>query len=147
MQKWLWSALLTTNLRLLLDECLQGELAEEIKAWRKVRSEWVCESSSLRGRRLTDLALMQYAQASKSILVTVEGRLNEHQFTICTHHGIIVFKATKRHESIKAQIFKKLMLSGKRRLCKHAVTYLKSDEITFRRRGADGRVQDTTIKI
>lgn len=104
---------MTTDLRLLLDECLQGELAEEIKTWGKVRAQWVCDIPALRGQRVTDTALMQYAQGLKSILVTVEGRLNEHHFTICTHKGIIVFKATKRHESVKAQIFKKLMFIGK----------------------------------
>jgi hypothetical protein len=132
----------------LLDECLQGELAEEIKAWGKIRAEWVCDNAALRGRGITDESLMAYAQEIKSIFVTVEGRVNEERFKICTHKGILVFRATKRHEAVKAQIFRKLMLSGQRKLCKHAVTYLKNDEIIFRRRkGKSGSLYDTTVKI
>ena len=136
-----------TNLRLLLDECLQGELAEEIKTWKKIKAEWVCDIPSLRGRSLPDEELMRHAQSRKSILVTVEGRLNEKRFEICTHHGILVFKATKRHESVKAQIFKKLMLCGERKLCNHGVTYLRTGEIIFRRKNADGKLYDTRVEI
>ena len=138
---------MTTHLRLLLDECLQGELAEEIKNWKKVKAEWVCDIPSLRSRRVPDTELMRHAQSRKSILVTVERRLNEGQFEICTHHGIVVFQATKRHESVKAQIFKKLMLCGDRKLCKHAVTYLRADEIIFRRKDQYGNLYDKRVKI
>jgi hypothetical protein len=138
---------LKTTLRLLLDECLQGELAEEIKNWKKVKAEWVCDIPSLRGRKVPDEELMRYAQSRKSILVTVEQRLNEVRFEICTHHGIVVFRAVKRHESIKAQIFRKLMLCGERALCKHGVTYLSTNEIIFRRKHVDGRLYDTKLKI
>ena len=139
---------MTNDLRLLLDECLQGELAEEIGKWGKVRAQWVCEDVSLRSQSVTDEFLMSYAQARGLILVTVEGRLNERKFEICTHHGIIVFKAAKRHASAKAQIFKKLMLSGRRSLCKHAVTYLKTDEIVFRRKSpTDGELMDIRVRI
>jgi len=138
---------LKTNLRLLLDECLQGELAGEIKTWKKIKAEWVCDIPSLRGRSLLDDELMQHAQDRKSILGTVERRLNEKRFQICTHHGIVVFQATKRHESVKAEIFKKLMLCGKRKLCKHAVTYLRTGEIIFRRKNAAGELYDTRIEI
>jgi predicted nuclease of predicted toxin-antitoxin system len=138
---------LTTNLRLLLDECLQGELAEEIKNFGKVKAEWVCDIPSLRSRSVSDEELMKYAQTKKRILVTVEGRLDETRFEICTHAGIIVFRATKRHEAIKSELFKKLLRCGKRRLCKHAVTYLRMQEIVFRRKGDDGRLFDTTVKI
>jgi hypothetical protein len=138
---------LKTNLRLLLDECLQAELAEEIKTWKKVKAEWVCDLVSFRGRSVSDEELMQHAQSRKSILVTVERRLNEKRFEICTHHGILVFKAMKRHECVKAEIFKKFMLCGQRKLCKHAVTYLMAREIIFRRKDADGREFDTHIEI
>jgi hypothetical protein len=131
----------------LLDECLQGELAEEIKAWGKVRAEWVCDNVALRSQKITDESLMKYAQKTKSIFVTVEGRVDEKRFTICTHKGIIVFKAARRHESVKAQIFRRFMLCGKRKLCRHAVTYLKNNEVTFRRRGNDGALNDTTVRI
>lgn len=136
---------MTTNLNLILDECLQGELADEIKKWGKVKATWVCDIPTLRG--VSDETLMAYAQSVKGILVTVEGRLNAKRFKICTHRGIVVFKATKRHESVKAKIFEKLMLCGKRKLCKHAVTYLKVGEIVFRRKDADGREYDTVVKI
>jgi hypothetical protein len=137
---------LTTDLRLLLDECLQGELAQEIKSWGKVKAEWVCDVPSLRGRQVSDHELMLYAQEHRRILVTVENRLNEHQFAICTHRGIVVFKATKRHEAVKAQIFRSLMLCGQRKLCKHGVTYLRLEEIVFRRLEG-GRITNTVVKI
>jgi predicted nuclease of predicted toxin-antitoxin system len=138
---------LTTTLRLLLDECLQGELAEGIRSFGKVRAEWVCDMPGLRNRSVPDDELMRFAQERKSILVTVEGRLNEHLFHICTHRGIVVFRATKRHESVKAEIFRKFLLSGERKLAKHAVTYLRQDSIVFRRLAADGQIKDTVVRI
>lgn len=73
---------MTTDLRLLLDECLQGELAEEIKKWGKVKADWVCDIPSL--RQAPDEDLMAYAQKHHRILVTVETRLNERKFAIST---------------------------------------------------------------
>lgn len=39
------------------------------------------------------------------------------------------------------------MLCGQRKLCKHAVTYLKANEIVFRRKNDDGELYDTIIGI
>lgn len=45
---------------------------------------------------------MAYAKRERRVLVTTEGRLNEKEYTICTHEGIIVINATRRHEAEKA---------------------------------------------
>jgi predicted nuclease of predicted toxin-antitoxin system len=138
---------LTNDPHLLLDECLQGELADEIRKWRKVSAEWICDNPALRNRKVSDEQIMAYAQERNRILVTVETRLNEQKFAICTHHGIIVFSTTKRHDSAKAQLFRRLMLSGQRKFCKHAVTYLRADQIVFRRRDPKtGQVMDVAVK-
>ncbi len=115
---------MTTNLRLLLDECLPRELAEQIRTFHAVNAEWISEIQQLRARKTTDAAVVAYATEQRRIVVTVEGRFNERKFKICTHPGIIIFKATKHHEAVKAEIFRKFMRSGKRSKAKHAVTYL-----------------------
>ncbi len=134
---------MNTTLRLLLDECLQGELAAEIKGWNKVRVEWVCDNPALRNRNVPDHEIMAYAQKRKCILVTVEGHLNERRFPLCTHRGIIVFQATRHHESTKADMFKRFMLSGERSKSNHAVTYLRRDLVLFKRKG----IPDETVKL
>ena len=119
---------MTTRLRLLLDECLVQPLADDIKAFgRAVRVEYV-NDSLLANIGFADSKLVDHARKRKQIVVTAEGRLNEKQFQVCTHPGIIVIKATKRHAAIKSRMFRDLVRSGNRRWCKHAVTYLKLDD-------------------
>lgn len=119
---------MTTSLRLLLDECLVQPLADDIKTLsRSLKVEYV-NDSLLRNIGFADSRLVNYARKQRRIVVTTEGRLNERQFQICTHPGIIVIKATKRHAALKSRMFRDLVRSGNRKRCNHAVTYLKLDE-------------------
>ena len=124
-----WSVhLVTTSLRLLLDECLVQPLAEDIKTLgRSLKVEHV-NDSLLANIGFADVKLVAYAKKRRQIVVTTEGRLNEKRFSICTHPGIIVIKATKRHAALKSKMFRDLVRSGDRKRCKHAVTYLKLDD-------------------
>jgi hypothetical protein len=39
------------------------------------------------------------------------------------------------------------MLCGRRKLCKHGVTYLRREEIVFRRKNDDGTLHDTCVHV
>lgn len=138
---------MSTKLRLLLDECLQREIADQIKTSNAINVQWVNEIPALRNRSFTYEDLVEYARRTRRIVVTVEGRLNERKYEICTHPGIIVFEARKRHESVKAQIFKKFMLSGHRSKSNHAVTYLRLTDATIRIKRADGTLGEIPVKL
>ena len=151
-QSSLWSARLTTKLRLLLDECLHGPLAEEIGKYTALNVEYINETL-LANCGLQDDSIVAYAKQTSRIVVTPEGRFNEHKFTICTHPGILVFKATKRHDVVKATMFRDLMMSGVRARCQHAVTYLKLDDTAtrtiaiFKERDGQGQIQTTMLDL
>ena len=129
---------MATDLRLLLDECLKHELADEIKKWSAVNAVWVNDSVILPSTE--DDALMAEARSPNRILVTEESRLDERKFKICTHPGIIIFTAKKRHSATKADIFRCLMLSGHRKRAKKSVTILKVEDVTFKEMGQSGFV-------
>lgn len=133
-----------TDLRLLLDECLQSELAKEIKRWRALDAKWVNETNTLPST--SDDDLIKVACADNRILVTIENRINEKRYRLCTHPGIIIFKAKAQHDVIKARLFKQFMLSGQRARAKKAVTYLKMDSITFKEMGMDGETVETMTR-
>lgn len=99
-----------TDLRLLLDECVQAELAEAIREHKAIHAEWVNESNLMTSS--SDEGLIEAAKSDNRIFVTVEGRINEKKFKICTHPGIIVFRAKRQHDVIRAEIFRSFMQSG-----------------------------------
>ena len=133
-----------TDLRLLLDECLQAELAKEIKKWGALDTQWVNETKMLLSA--SDDELMDVARADNRILVTIENRINEKKYRLCTHPGIIVFKAKAQHDVVKAKLFKRFMLSGQRARARKAVTYLKMDSVTFKEMGKDGKTVETMTR-
>jgi predicted nuclease of predicted toxin-antitoxin system len=143
---------LPTKLRLLLDECLEGPLAGDIAKHKALNVEWI-NDTLMASRGFTDQNVVDYAREQRRIVVTTEGRLNEKKFTICTHPGIVVLKATRRHASLRAGMFHALVASGHRSRCNHAVTYLKLDETAtrtialFKERDDNGVVQETTIDL
>ncbi len=139
-----WSVQLRTDLRLLLDECLQVELAEAIRHHKAIDAEWVNESTVLPSS--SDESLMEVAKAGNRILVTVEGRINEKRFKICTHPGIIVFRAKRQHDAIRAEIFRSFVLSGCRSRARKAVTYLKMEGVSFRELREDGTIGETSLR-
>ena len=81
---------------------------------------------------MKDPALIKYATSHDMIVVTVESSMNEKSYAICTHAGIIVITVRQQHESIRAEVFKKFLLSGHRKRVKHAVSYLTHDHIFVR---------------
>jgi len=88
---------------------------------------------------------MAYATQKKRILVTVEGRINEKTFPICSHPGIIVIRASQRHEIEQAKLFTRFMLSGHRVKCKHAVTKLRMFESVRIERTSDGSLTEVSV--
>jgi Domain of unknown function (DUF5615) len=141
---------LTTRLRLLLDECFEGPLATEVAKYRALNVEYVNETI-LANCGTQDDALVRYATKQRRILVTPEGRLNEHKYKICTHPGIIVLKATKRHGA-HAGMLRDLVRSGLRTRCRHAVTYLKLDNnentvAIFKQLGHFEMIRETSVTL
>jgi predicted nuclease of predicted toxin-antitoxin system len=126
LQERYWSTLLTTNLRLLLDECVTDPLA---KALGDRSSALNIEYIRDNGMGSTeDADVMRYATRENRIVVTTETGINHKKFKICTHPGIIVLGGKHRHESIQAEIFQKFLLSGHRKKAEHAVTFLSQNE-------------------
>jgi predicted nuclease of predicted toxin-antitoxin system len=140
---------LTTKLRLLLDECLEGPLAAQIAKYSALNVEYINETF-LSNRGTSDRAVVDYARQSRRIVVTPETRLNEHQFSICTHPGILVL--ISRNQSLRTKMFSDLMRSGVRARCQHAVTYLRINDhartvVLFKERDESGIVRETTLEL
>lgn len=150
-----WSVrLATTSLRLLLDECVDRLLADEIaQIGRSLKVECVGDLQ-FANTGLPDDKLVDYARKTNRIVVTTESRLSERRFKICTHPGIIVIKASRHHATLKSRMFRDLSGSGKRGRCKHAVTYLRLDDTgtrtlaTFKERDdSNGKIRCCTIDL
>lgn len=101
----------------------------------------------LGNRKTPDKEIIRYATRENRIVITVEGRLNEKKFPICTHPGIIVFKAVKRHDAEKAKLFKRFMQSGHRSGSKHAVTRLRLEGSVRLELDVDGNIRETSLDI
>jgi predicted nuclease of predicted toxin-antitoxin system len=122
---------LTTNLRLLLDECVTDPLATLLgNASSALNIEYIRDIGM---NKATDDEVMKYATKVKRIVVTTESGINHKRFKICTHPGIIVLGGKHRHESIQAKIFHKFLLSGHRKEADHAVTYLSDRQAKIRK--------------
>ena len=133
---------MSTKLRLLLDECVPEAVKQEIRSCSGVSSvEEISSSHPLGNNSTPDTEVVAYATRNKRILVTVEGRLNEKVFTICTHEGIIVINATRRHETAKARLFTRFMQSGERGRSGHAVTKLRLNRSERIFRTPDGFIE------
>src|SRR5260370_18787601 len=119
-----WSALLTTNLRVLIDEAVTDPLARELMKASCLNALYVRDIPTL--VEASDEAVMEFAKEDDGILITTETGINERAFKICSHPGIIIFATRDRHESIQAKVFQQFLLSGFRKHTKDAVTYLTS---------------------
>ena len=121
-----WSILLTTNLMLLLDECITDPLAKLLReSSAALNVEFIRDTDM---RKATDADIVKYATKENRIVVTTETGINHKKFKICTHPGIIVLAGKHRHESIRNEIFQKFLLSGHRKYAHHAVTFLSERE-------------------
>ena len=131
-----------TKLRLLLDEDVQREIGEEIRRWKALDVASVDELS-LKGTK--DKALIAYAKKVRRIVVTFDVRMNEHEYEICTHPGIILVRP--KSDFKKIEMFNLLMRSGLRAKCVHAVTYLYHHGATFKLRDRHGHVCDIPVRF
>jgi len=125
-----WSILLSTNLRILLDEAITDVLADEIRHCSSAINVEYMRELPIKGAK--DPAVIDYAKKHERIVVTTETGMNHKTFPICTHPGIIVLSGKRRHESFHAGIFRRFLLSGNRQLAKEAVTFLTDDGIRIR---------------
>ena len=139
---------MATKLRLLLDECIPVHLMEEIRECSGVlNTESINADHELGNRKTPDDVIVNHAKKTNRVVVTVEGRLNEKKYPICTHPGIIVLKAVKRHEVDKIRLFKRFMQSGHRNASKHAVTRLRVEGSNRRELAADGSIREIPLNF
>ena len=110
------------NLRVLLDENIPDELAQWMLRHPSLNAEYVRLMPALKGRE--DKILMHYAGNTGRIMVTAESCINEKNFPICQHPGIIIFSSRRRHKDIHSDIFQRFMRSGHRKRASHSVIYL-----------------------
>lgn len=112
---------MNTSLKLLLDECVTDPLAQMLGQLsgiqRIVRVREVLRSAE-------DTTVVAYAHEQDLIVVTTETSLNEKNFKICTHPGIIVLCGKSRHERSMASSFRKFLGSGHRKKAHHAVVHV-----------------------
>lgn len=126
---------MNTNLRLLLDESVTDVLAEQIQSIASGHNIEYCRDLPIKGA--ADSLVVDYARKNNRIVITTETAMNQRQFPICTHPGIIVIAGKRRHESIHAGIFKKFLLSGHRVEARDAVTFLSDSEMRIKNHRGD----------
>jgi predicted nuclease of predicted toxin-antitoxin system len=139
---------LSTKIALLLDECVPAPLATAIEETSGISScEIISADHPLGNRGTPDYALVRYASENNRILVTIEKRLNEKLYAICTHSGIIVLQCKTRFEPRLAGLFKSFMKSGHRMKSYHAVTKLRLGESERLQLGSDGTVETVLLTL
>lgn len=116
--------MLSTDLRLLLDQMVPDPLARAIQRSPSVRAEYVWDLPGLVGR--DDETVVEYATSNKQIVVTMERSFKA--FKVCTNPGIIVLTSRERHEAIMAKVFQRFLRSGYRKYVKNSFTRLNQDE-------------------
>jgi predicted nuclease of predicted toxin-antitoxin system len=131
LQEKSWSTLLTSNLRLLLDEAVTNPLAQMIReSSSALNIQYVRELPGVAGTE--DKNVVAYAKKEDRIVVTTETGINHRKFRICTHPGIIVLGGKHRHETIHAEAFKNFLLSGHRQQANHAVTFVTEKQVRIK---------------
>lgn len=121
---------MTTDLRLLLDEAIEDNIAEEIMNLSS-KCKYVRHLTDLKTK--TDVEVMAYAQKESRIVVTTEGNFNEKSFRICKHCGIIVIRTRSKHRA--APVFKAFLLSGHRKHAENSVTVINERVIRIKKHG------------
>jgi predicted nuclease of predicted toxin-antitoxin system len=135
---------LSTNLKLLLDECVSAPLEEMLR-----QSSAALNIESIRELGMSgtdDAGVIDYAVKNNRIVVTTETAMNHKKYKICRHPGIIVIGGRRRHEAAQAEFFRKFMLSGHRAETHHAVTFLSESEARIKTSN-DSSVPDKIIKL
>ena len=127
---------------------MPAPLSREIAACSGISSfEAITADHPLGNKGTPDHTLVRYATDGGKILVTVEGRLNEKLYRICTHSGIIVINARKRHEAEQADLFQRFMRSGHRGASRHSVTKLRLEGSERLELAADGTVRKVPLPL
>jgi predicted nuclease of predicted toxin-antitoxin system len=115
------------NLKVLIDEQIPDDLAARLSDHPSLHAEYVRHMPHLKGRE--DKVLMDYARESGRILITAESGINEKNYPICTHPGIIIFSGRQRHQDLYTDIFQRFMRSGHRKHASHHVLYLRGESV------------------
>lgn len=126
---------MSTNLRLLLDESVTDVLARLIESCSSAINVEYVRNLPIKGA--SDKVVVEYATDDRRIVVTTETGMNHVTFPVCRHTGIIVLTGRSRHESIYAENFRRLLLSGRRQDTQDAVTYLNKDNVTIKTHRGD----------
>lgn len=110
-----------TDLRLLIDEAVQDDIAAEIVASSQaLKCKYVRDLAELKSR--SDEDVMAYAQKDRRIVLTTESKFDDKSFKICTHFGIIVIATGSTYRAAPA--LKRFLLSGHRKEAENAVTFI-----------------------
>ena len=121
-----------TDLRLLIDEAIQNDVAEDIvNSSSALNCEYVRDLTQLKSK--SDVEVMDYATAHRRIVLTTETKFDDKSFKICTHHGIIV--VTTRSTYRVAPTLKNFLLSGHRKEAENAVTFIDGNSIHIKKHG------------
>src|SRR5258707_10002490 len=106
LQSTCWSRQLNTSLRVLIDEAIEDDLADEIATIPALfHAEFVRKISALKGR--PDKEIMDYAKAENRIVITFDSDYNSANFPICTHPGIIRLAGKSRHRTEVSDMMKR----------------------------------------
>lgn len=140
------NAQLSVKLRLLIDECFDGPLSERIAKQKRgfcSHLEILDNNHELGNTGTKDEQVVVYAKRKNLIVVTVEKRLDDLRFPLCTHPGIIVVNTKRRHPDTQFEALAAFMRSGHRKIAHHTVVTIRDDffEVTYL---TPDRVQQTT---
>jgi len=116
---------LNTSLRLLIDEAIEDDIADEIAAMQAFSTEYVRKIPHLKGR--SDKDVMNYARDEDRIVITFDHDYNSSNFPICTHPGIIRISSNCKNQTTVREIMRKFSLCGHRSETKHAIAHLTQD--------------------
>lgn len=116
---------MNTSLRLLIDEAIEDDIADEIAAVPAFNTEYVRKISHLKGR--PDKEIMKYAVATDRIVITFDHDYNSCNFPICTHPGIIRLSSHCKHHTVVRDVMNRFSRSGHRSEVKHAIAHLTKD--------------------
>src|SRR5260370_42178504 len=98
-----WSALLTTNLRVLIDEAVTDPLARELMKASCLNALYVRDIPTL--VEASDEAVMAFAQEHDRLLLTSETWIKERPFRFCSHTGKTILCTIERPESLQPNVF------------------------------------------
>jgi predicted nuclease of predicted toxin-antitoxin system len=97
---------LNTSLRLLIDEAIEDDIADEIAAMQAFNTDYVRKIPHLKGK--PDKDIMNYARDEDRIVITFDHDYNSSNFPICTHPGIIRISSHCKHHATVRDVMRKM---------------------------------------